>query len=81
MIKQWNGRIVKGLTIDTDFIVVGKEPKEMSRPTIQQIENDPEIEETYEKSIAKFNEYQVMLDKANVLSVPVFNTTSLHSGT
>jgi hypothetical protein len=73
MIKQWNGRLVKELTIDTDFIVVGKEPKEMDIPTIQQIENDPEIEETYEKSIEKFDEYQVMLDKAKVLSVPVFN--------
>ena len=29
MIKQWNGRIVTEMTIDTDFIVVGKEPKEM----------------------------------------------------
>lgn len=73
MIKQWNGRLVKGLTIDTDFLVVGTEPKEMDKPTIQQIENDPGIEETYEKSIAKFNEYEAMLDKAKVLSVPVFN--------
>ena len=73
MISQWNGRIVKELTIDTDFIVVGEEPKEMDKPTIQQIEDDPEIEDKYAKSIVVFNAYQQILDKAKVLSVPVFN--------
>ena len=73
MIKQWDGRIVKEMTIDTDFIVVGKEPKEMSVPTNQQIENDPDIETRYEDSVKRVDEYQVMLDKAKVLSIPVFN--------
>ena len=73
MIKQWNGRIVKDLTIETDFIVVGKEPKEASKPSIQQIENDPEVEARYERQVKLFNDYQLMLDKAKALSIPVFN--------
>lgn len=73
MIRQWNGRIVNELTINTDFIVVGQEPEEMTKPTIQQIEDDPEIEGKYAKSVATYNDYQDILEKAKTLSIPVFN--------
>ena len=73
LIELWNGRIVDEVTINTDFIVAGEKPEEMEKPTLDKINADPQIEKKYEESLEKAAKYQEVLDKAQRLSVPVFN--------
>jgi hypothetical protein len=73
MITQWNGRIVTELTINTDFIVVGEEPKEMESPSNQEIDDNPALEQKFADSSKKIKEYQKILDDAKRLSIPVFS--------
>jgi|GEM_PF-499473 len=73
LIARWGGRVMDDLTVETDFIIVGKEPKEVKRPSQAKIDNDPEVEVKYTKSVERVKQYKELLDKAKQYSVPVFN--------
>jgi len=73
LVERWGGRIVKTVSIETDFIVLGTEPQEMTRPSREQIEADPVLEQKYNASLKRIADYNNILDQANTLSVPIFN--------
>jgi len=75
LITQWGGKIDDKLTINTNFLVVGTEPRAMKKPTLMQMDNDPGIEQKYENSLIQVAAYDQVIEKANTLSVPIFDVS------
>ncbi|MBL7216027.1 MAG: hypothetical protein ISS71_10150 [Phycisphaerae bacterium] len=73
LIQRWGGSLMDNVTVDTDFIVVGMAPDPLARPTQDEIDIDPMAQQRHEQSLRKIRDYKELLDKANNLSVPVFN--------
>ncbi len=73
MIERWGGTLMDNVTVDTDFIVIGQAPIPLARPTQDEMDADPTIQQRYDQSTQKVNDYNALLKKANDLSVPVFN--------
>ncbi|MBC8379771.1 MAG: hypothetical protein H8E62_11425, partial [Planctomycetes bacterium] len=73
MVERWGGTIMDNVTVDTDFIVVGLSPNVLQRPTQDEMDIDPMAQLRFERSLAESQNYKNLLDKANDLSVPVFN--------
>lgn len=73
LIEKWGGRVTDNVSIDTDFLVLGKMPRLLKKPTFEQIEVDPMAMEKYEASLRKLTSYKEVQTRAEALSVPVFN--------
>jgi hypothetical protein len=73
LIERWGGQIMDEVTVNTDFMVIGMEPKTVARPTQDELDVDPLAQQRYEQSLTRAQAYQDLLQKANNLGVPVFN--------
>lgn len=73
LIERWNGRIIDDISIMTDFIVLGAEPKVMAAPTSSQIDIDPMVEQRYEQAQQDALRYNEIIKQAKTFMVPVFN--------
>ncbi|HWP39981.1 MAG TPA: hypothetical protein VNL70_03570, partial [Tepidisphaeraceae bacterium] len=69
LITQWGGNIVGEINVDTDFVVLGKEPVIPDRPT----EPDPIAQANYERAIAEYDVYQEISAKARTYRIPILN--------
>ncbi|KKK81705.1 hypothetical protein LCGC14_2810760, partial [marine sediment metagenome] len=67
------GRIVDDISIMTDFIVLGMEPKVMTAPTSNQIDIDPMVEQRYDQAQEDALRYNEIIKQAQTFMVPVFN--------
>lgn len=71
VITQWGGSLTDDLTYDTDFLVLGQEPKfpdALPPGTI-----DPDQISKHKAAVERFNEYSKLIAAAKSLSVPVLN--------
>ncbi len=73
LIERWGGTISETVDINTDFVLLGTMPKNMSEPTLIQIENDPMIQQRYEQTQAQREHYNSIMEQARKLNVPIFN--------
>jgi len=73
LVRRWGGRIVDKVTIETDFVVLGTRPIALARPTTEQIEIDPTVEQKYDASLELGRRYDEIFSQAATLSVPVIN--------
>jgi len=73
LIEKWGGEVADTVSIDTDFLVLGRTPEVRKKPTFEQMEVDPMAMEKYEASLQKLTDYKEIQSKAAALSVPVFN--------
>lgn len=73
LIRKWGGRVADEITIDTDFLVLGSIPTIPPKPTFEQTEVDPTAMEKYEASLKALTDYKEIQDRAQKLSIPVFN--------
>ncbi len=73
LIEKWGGRVADTLSIETDFLVLGTQPRTLIRPTFEQIEIDPAAMEKYEDSLKNLAYYNEVQNQARALSIPVFN--------
>ncbi len=73
LIERWGGRIVDEVSIETDFVVLGKRPRVMKKPSRSDYEIDPMIKQRYETSQRKISQYNGILSRANTYGIPVFN--------
>lgn len=73
MILRWGGTVDETITINTDFIIMGEPPRRLPRPTQAEMELNPAAQQRYEESVARAAQYDAILEKANLLSIPVFN--------
>ncbi len=74
LIEKWGGRVTDTVSIDTDFLVLGRPPKIRPKPTFEEMEVDPMAMEKYEASLQKLDHYREVKRQAQELSIPVFNT-------
>ncbi len=74
LIEKWGGKVVDDVSIDTDFVVLGKPPRTLRKPTFEQLEIYPAAMEKYDASLQKLNHYKEVRGLAQTLSVPIFNT-------
>lgn len=74
LVEKWGGAAEAEVTVDTDFIILGRTPIVLRRPTFEQMEVDPLAMQKYEDSLARLAAYKQVQEQAQALSVPVFNT-------
>ena len=73
LIEKWGGKTSASISVDTDFLVLGRTPVVRRKPTFDQIEVDPMAMEKYELAVEKLAGYEEIKEQAQKLSVPVFN--------
>lgn len=73
LIEKWGGRVADTVSIDTDFLVLGKAPKILRKPTFEAMEVDPMAMVKYQASVQKAAHYKQMQNRAQAFSIPVFN--------
>jgi len=72
LIEKWGGRVADAISIDTDFLVLGKQPQVLQRPTLDELDIDPRAMEVYNASLQQLNRYNRLRDQAQSLWIPVF---------
>lgn len=73
LIEKWGGKVVDEVTVDTDYVVLGREPVVLSKPTLEQLQVDPMATQKYEASIRKREHYNTVIEQAETLWIPVFD--------
>jgi hypothetical protein len=73
LVEKWGGTVAKEISVETDFVVLGNEPKILTKPTHEQLEMDPMAIEKYEESLTKHEDYQRIRQQSEMLSIPIFN--------
>jgi hypothetical protein len=73
LIERWGGQVDTEITVETDFLILGAEPKPLPRPTQQDLDINPLTQQRYELSRQKVDAYNKILEKAANLGIPVFN--------
>ena len=74
LIKKWGGRVDDTISIDTDFLILGKAPKVRRKPTFEEMEIYPTAMEKHEASLKRLAHYRETLKRAKDLNIPIFNT-------
>jgi hypothetical protein len=74
LIEKWGGRAADTVSVDTDFLVLGRPPQTPRRPTTEEIATDPMAMEKYEASLRELEHYEQTLSSAQALRIPIFNT-------
>jgi hypothetical protein len=72
LIAQWGGIVTDDLNIDTDFLVMGKEPVVPAIPP-EQLKDDPIREFEQKKAVEAKEQYESVKNKALELHTPVLN--------
>jgi predicted RNase H-related nuclease YkuK (DUF458 family) len=74
LIESWGGQVIETVSVDTDYVVLGGQPRVLKKPTFEDMEADPAITEKYEASVRKYEHYNQVQKRAAELWIPVFNT-------
>jgi len=72
LITQWGGTVADTISVDTDFLVLGKTPQVPRKPTFEELEADPLANERYEAAFQKFNRYNEIQSQAQAFWIPIF---------
>lgn len=72
LIEKWGGRFADAVSIDTDFLVLGRAPQVLRRPTYEETEMDPTAMERYETSLKRLADYRELQGQAETLWIPIF---------
>jgi len=73
LIEKWGGRVADSISIETDFLVLGKPLSVLRRPSRSELEMDPMAMERYDASRQNLARYEEIQSQAQSLSIPVFN--------
>jgi regulator of replication initiation timing len=69
LINNWGGKVVTSINVDTDFVVLGKEPEIPEKPE----ETDPLLQRQYEEALAAYEEYGRISKEARDYRIPILN--------
>ncbi len=72
LIEKWGGRVDNAVSVDTDFLVLGKQPEVLKKPTVEQLEIDPQAMDKYEASQRIRDDYEKVRSQAQALWIPIF---------
>jgi hypothetical protein len=71
LIEKWGGKVADTISIDTNFLVLGKQPQVLRKPTLDEQDIDPRAMETYNASLQRLSRYNGLRDQAMSLWIPV----------
>jgi len=72
LITKWGGIVADTISVDADFLVLGRPPRVPPRPTFENLEIDPMANEKYEAALQKFNHYKEVQRRAQAFWIPIF---------
>jgi hypothetical protein len=72
-IEKWGGKVADAISIDTNYLILGKQPQVLKKPTPDELELDPRAMEKYEASLQRLNQYKDVQSRAQALWIPIFN--------
>jgi len=73
LVTEWGGHVQKDIDVDTDFVVMGMEPKyDPSQFTPEEL-NDPLNRQMLQNEKADYDAYQAELEKGEKLGIPIMN--------
>lgn len=72
LVKKWGADMSDSISVDTDFLVLGKQPIVLRKPSIEEQEVDPRAMAKYEASLQELDRYNQLRDQAQSLWIPVF---------
>jgi len=72
LIEKWGGRVADAVSIETDFLVLGREPQVLTKPTFDETLADPTATEKYEASLKRLADYRELARQAETLWIPIF---------
>jgi hypothetical protein len=72
LIEKWGGKVGDAISVDTNFLILGKQPQVLKKPTLEELEVDPRATERYDASLQLFNRYTELRSQAQALWIPVF---------
>lgn len=71
MVNEWGGKIAEQLTYETDFLVLGVEPK--APDPLPREEFNAEVIAAHEAAVRKYTAYQNLVAEAKALRIPILN--------
>jgi len=73
LVIRWGGTVQNKLTVDTDFVILGKEPEV---PTLtKEQEADPILNANNVAKKEALATYEKMINQASTLNIPIMNQT------
>jgi hypothetical protein len=72
LIEKWGGSVADIVSIDTNFLVLGRQPQVLTKPTLDELDVDPRATEKYETSLRRLNRYNQLQSQAQALWIPIF---------
>jgi regulator of replication initiation timing len=72
LVTQWGGIVASDLNVDTDFVVLGKEP-EIPTATREELEIDPVLKARYDAAVAEAEAYDQIRTRAIEYRIPILN--------
>ncbi len=73
LIQRWGGVVAKEVTSQTDYLILGTEPKVPTPPTPEAQTADPTALEKYNAAKQKNDQYNLIRQQAQALWIPVFS--------
>jgi len=73
LIARWGGTIAQGVSAQTDYVILGTEPKVPAEPTLTEQANDPMAMERYNAARQMSDRYHQVRQRAESLWVPIFS--------
>jgi len=73
LIDKWGGETADKVSIDTDFVVLGRAPRILREPSPEELELDPMATQKYEAAKQRRDRYDQVKNEAKTLWVPVFS--------
>jgi hypothetical protein len=71
LVEKWGGQVADTISINTDFVVLGRAPEALQRPTLEETDIDPQAMATYNASVQALNRYNSLKSQAQGLWIPV----------
>ncbi len=72
LVARWGGKAVETVSADTDFIIIGNTPFVPKRPTFDELELEPALQQYYDDAMRRLEEYKQTQSLAKTLWIPVF---------
>jgi hypothetical protein len=73
LIQKWGGAVSKEVTSQTDYVILGTEPKAPTEPTPEMQTADPTAKEKYDAARKRNEQYNQIRQRAEALWIPIFN--------
>jgi len=73
LIRRWGGVVSQKVTGETDYMILGAEPKVPPQPTAEMQTADPTALERYEAARQRNEQYHQLRERAEALCVPIYS--------